>query len=168
MMKLISALLGGLIIAAASVAAHAQTTTPPDCDAYRCQFQTDITNCVGSTNHHGVVNHGTYVHCVAHAMRDLAKSGALPTNCKGKIVRCAARSTFGKTGFETCTFTPNACDPTTGLCPDGATCTSDADCGTTCHIMRAYPRNATPVPGQDRCTLAGGVAGTGTCCASCP
>ena len=45
-------------------------------------------------------NHGQYVSCVAKA----AKTALQDTNpsCKGAVVKCAARSTCGKTGFVTC------------------------------------------------------------------
>ena len=49
-------------------------------------------------------NHGQHVSCVAHAVKDAVSSGLLDVNCKGKVVRCAARSTCGKkSGFVTCT-----------------------------------------------------------------
>ena len=66
--------------------------------------------------------HGQYVSCVAREVRTAVTNG-LPTNCKGAVVRCAARSTCGKkTGFVTCAqCSPGTCDTTTNLCDDGVT-----------------------------------------------
>jgi hypothetical protein len=47
-------------------------------------------------------NHGQYVSCVAGVAKALADSGDLPRECKGEVVRCAARSTCGKPGAVTC------------------------------------------------------------------
>src|SRR2546425_9568852 len=41
-------------------------------------------------------NHGQYVSCVAHHVRDAVRNGDIDTNCKGAVTRCAARSTCGK------------------------------------------------------------------------
>src|SRR5262249_60385657 len=72
-------------------------------------------------------NHGQYVSCVAHQVRQAVANG-LPTNCKGAVTRCAARSTCGKKGFATCCFaSPGRC--TEGLCQDGTTpCTDATQC----------------------------------------
>jgi hypothetical protein len=100
-------------------------------------------------------------------------SFTMRSTCKGKVKRCAARSTCGKANFETCLLSrTGTCDAVLGLCTRGTsaigTCTSDADCVVTrCKIMRAFPRDAVPVDGEDRCTLMGGIPGTGTCCAGC-
>jgi len=68
-------------------------------------------------------NHGQYVSCVARAVSAAVRNGDLDVNCKGKVVRCAARSTCGKkTGFVTCAqCSPGTCDTTTNLCDDGVT-----------------------------------------------
>ena len=50
-------------------------------------------------------NHGTYVSCVAGVANDRVKAGQLPANCKGKVKKCAAKSTCGKPGFGTCCVT---------------------------------------------------------------
>src|SRR5262249_50774374 len=47
-------------------------------------------------------NHGQYVSCVAHHVRDAVRNNEIDTNCKGAVTRCAARSTCGKDGFVTC------------------------------------------------------------------
>ena len=147
-------------------------TTPPDCHAARCAVQAAIDqNCPCDSS----TNHGRYVSCVAHQVNALAKSGQIPTRCKGKIRNCLAHSTCGKPGFETClTQEPGTCETATATCTEGTSasgsCTSDADCVVTkCHTMRAFPNGVTPVPGEDKCTVKkGGTPGTGTCCASCP
>lgn len=47
-------------------------------------------------------NHGRYVSCVAQVATELVDSGDLPGECKGEVVRCAAKSTCGKPGAVTC------------------------------------------------------------------
>ncbi len=127
-----------------------------DCEAARCAVQAAIdAKCPCSTAR----NHGQHVSCVAHAIKGLS----VPTECKGKITRCAARSVCGKTGFVTCEIPViGSCDLTTGTCVDNAllTCTSNADCviGSQCHTKRS----------ADLCTASGGTVGaSSTCCADC-
>jgi hypothetical protein len=50
-------------------------------------------------------NHGAYVSCVAGVAKDRADNDLLPKNCKGKVKRCASKSTCGKPGFVTCCVT---------------------------------------------------------------
>jgi len=100
-------------------------------------------------------NHGRYVSCVAHAVRDAVAHG-LPTNCKGTVTRCAARSTCGKPGFVTCCFaSPGTC--TSGLCQDGTTPCTDA---TQCPAVTKCRTKSS----ADHCTVAGGSPGSGSCC----
>jgi hypothetical protein len=107
-------------------------------------------------------NHGQYVSCVAHAVRDAVRSEELDTNCKGKVVRCAARSTCGKKdGFVTCTVcVPGTC--TGGFCDDGVTACVDS---TTCApvVDRCSTKSS-----AEHCAALGGIVGEGRCChASC-
>jgi hypothetical protein len=46
--------------------------------------------------------HGDYVSCVADVAKERATNGQLPSECKGEVVRCAAKSTCGKPGAVTC------------------------------------------------------------------
>src|SRR5262249_2578416 len=97
------------------------------------------------------------------------RNGDLDVNCKGKVVRCAARSTCGKkTGFVTCAqCSPGTCDTTTNLCDDGvtpcpvapATCPPVLDhCSTKSDAALCISRRGEP-----------GVVGWGSCCAAgCP
>ncbi len=77
--------------------------------------------------------HGQYVSCVAHQAKAAVKAGTLPKQCKGAVVKCAARSTCGKPGFATCcrtmkngktacAITPRACTPP----KHGAACVGSA------------------------------------------
>jgi len=101
-------------------------------------------------------NHGQYVSCVAGKVREAVHNG-LPVNCKGAVMRCAARSTCGKKdGFSTCCYAlPGICS-TEGKCQNGATCTDASQCPaiTKCRI-KSDPT---------LCTLSGGSPGTGSCC----
>ena len=105
-------------------------------------------------------NHGQYVSCVNRQVRQAVASGALPTNCKGAVTRCAARSTCGKkSGFVTCTeCQPGTC--TNGFCDDGTTaCTSSTTC----------PAVVTHCSTKSNAALCTGVVGSGSCCdATCP
>lgn len=119
-----------------------------DCDAERCA----VTEC----SCEGAANHGDYVSCVA-------KAAGVSEECRGPVVRCAARSTCGKEGAVVCLrpkFGP--CDRSTGTCrKDPSTaCTSPQDCvSMKCSIKRS----------AERCTDHGGtvLAGATNCCAPC-
>jgi len=130
--------------------------TAPDCEAERCAAQSFIAqNCPSCAD---ASNHGRYVSCVAHQVK-----AHVSPRCRGKAVRCAARSTCGKPGFVTCNIPTDTCDlsaGTPGHCVDNPNqmCSTDFDCGTRCHIKSS----------DVRCTEAGGQVGTATsCCAPC-
>jgi hypothetical protein len=128
-----------------------------DCEPARCAVQAAIAaECPCAE----AVNHGRYVSCVAHVVNRLAAGGTIPTACKGKITRCAARSTCGKPGFVTCLVPTDTCDLTTGFCADDPTlvCTTNLDCGAKCKTKSS----------ADSCRARGGVVGTeSSCCAIC-
>jgi len=108
-------------------------------------------------------NHGQYVSCVAHHARDAVRNGDLDVNCKGKVTRCAARSTCGKkTGFVTCPICePGTC--TNGFCDDGTTACADSS---TCPPVVAH---CSTKSSDMHCTDRGGTPGSGSCCdATCP
>jgi len=138
------------VLLLAAPAARAQV----DCSTARCTFDQAVNS---KCSCGAASNHGKYVSCVAHLVNDLTRCGLLPTNCKGKVTRCAARSTCGKDGAQTCTPTC-VTDPVTGalVCSDDPTqsCATDADCGK-CHIRR-----------NGDCP-AGTTASTGSCCPTC-
>jgi len=100
---------------------------------------------------------------VAHHARDAVRNGDLDVNCKGKVTRCAARSTCGKkTGFVTCPICePGTC--TNGFCDDGTTACAD---GSTCPPVVAH---CSTKSSDMHCTDRGGTPGSGSCCdATCP
>ena len=108
-------------------------------------------------------NHGQYVSCVAHHARDAVRNGDLDVNCKGKVTRCAARSTCGKkTGFVTCPICePGTC--TNGFCDDGTTACADSS---TCPPVVGH---CSTKSSDMHCTDRGGTPGSGSCCdATCP
>jgi hypothetical protein len=90
-------------------------------------------------------------------------NAVVPTNCKGKIKRCAARSICGKDGFVTCQIPElGTCDTTTNTCVEDPLipCTAEGTCvlGTRCKIKHS----------EDLCLARGGVVGTSpTCCSDC-
>ena len=128
--------------------AHAGCSDPRVAEV-RAQIDTECP-CTG--------NHGQYVSCVAHHVRDAVTSGALDTNCKGAVVHCAARSTCGKkTGFVTCAIC-SAGTCTNSLCDDGVTACTDSS---TCPPVLNH---CSTKSSADLCTAKGGVAGSGSCC----
>lgn len=138
----------------------AQETGEMSCEEARCLFQQEITdNCSCDDAR----NHGQYVKCVGQIIRSLSRAGNIPKRCKGKLVRCAARSTCGKEGFVTCNRVEyGTCDLTTLTCiePAGVPCAADTDCvvKSRCSTKRS----------AERCEARGGVVGdTPTCCSSC-
>ena len=144
--------LAGLAMAAVWVGtAGARCDDPAAAEAVRATIAQKCV-CTDATNH------GRYVSCVAHEVRTAVANG-LPTNCKGTVTRCAARSTCGKkSGFVTCCFaSPGTCDVATGRCQDGATlCTASTQCPA---VTRCRTKSS-----ADHCTVAGGSPGTGSCC----
>jgi len=159
-------MLSTLAVAAAftlmATAVRAQDTALT-CEDARCIFQQEVTaNC--SCEEAG--NHGQYVKCVGRIVRALTADNSEFKSCRGKIIRCAARSTCGKKeGFVTCNRNKTGiCDTSSGFCADegftDVACLSDADCvvGTRCSIKRD----------AEKCEARGGVVGTSpTCCSDC-
>nr|UXE44062.1 hypothetical protein Hi04_10k_c1000_00016 [uncultured bacterium] len=149
MKKALITFVSALVLAAPVSRAWAQV----DCETARCIFdQTINTQCNCDAG-----NHGKYVSCVAHTVNALKQCGILAPNCKGKVTRCAARSTCGKPGFSTCTPTC-VTDPVSGAmtCSNDptVTCTTNTDCGM-CHTKQA-----------GTCP-AGTTEGSGSCCPTC-
>jgi len=147
-----------IVLACAVVPARAKQ----DCEPARCAAQAEIIKQCPSCD--DASNHGRFVSCVAHVVKTLVDDGTVPGNCKGAVVRCAAKSTCGKPGFVRCLFPTDTCvvNPATGLatCENNPAlaCVTDLDCGAKCKTKSS----------SDRCTLHGGtVGGTGTCCAAC-
>jgi len=133
------------------------TAARPDCEPARCAVQAAIAaECTCET----ATNHGRYVSCVAHVVKRLSQQGQVPTNCKGKVTRCAAHSVCGKAGFVTCQIPTDTCDLTTGFCVNNPAlaCLTDVDCGARCKIASS----------ADRCMGRGGiVSAAANCCANC-
>jgi hypothetical protein len=158
---------GGTLLGLAASSAWAKT----DCEPVRCnaQLQADISACPCPSDNSS--NHGRYVSCVAHAVNAfVASDPTIPRNCKGKVVRCAARSTCGKPGFVVCNIPVvfGTCDlssGTPGTCSLGTsttgTCLADTDCvvESTCKIKSS----------EQRCLDRGGTVdpNSTTCCAAC-
>ena len=103
-------------------------------------------------------NHGRYVSCVAHHVRDAVREGDIDTNCKGAVTRCAARSTCGKkTGFVACVLcSAGTCSG--GFCDDGVTACIDSS---TCPPV---VNHCSMKSSAELCEAKGGVAGSGSCC----
>ena len=154
-MRLALAFTTAVLLAMPALPVRAQNAD--DCEAARCASKTQFDNCMANAK-----NHGQCVSCVAHAIRDLAKTNPDTfKRCKGKIVRCAARSTCGKEDrFSTCTPTCTIVPPaTTGTCADDPSmaCSSNFDCG------RCHTRLTGTCP-------EGTTQGSGSCCPppNCP
>jgi hypothetical protein len=159
-MKILSLTALAVMVMLGSSGAYAQTSEPMTCEEARCLFQQQITDkCPCDIAR----NHGQYVKCVGKLIRDLSRDGSIPRNCRGKLVRCAARSTCGKEDFVTCTrVNLGTCDLAALTCvePAGLPCASDADCviKSRCSTKRS----------AELCLARGGVVGeTPTCCSNC-
>lgn len=159
-----------LVLAAAAVLvampAAPVSAQAPDCEAARCAVQAEINQHCSCEQ---ASNHGRYVSCVAHVVKRLSRDGTVPTQCKGKIKRCAARSTCGKAGFVACTITElGTCSDAApgdgtaaGTCdePAGQACDTNADC--------VISSRCTTKSSAELCTSLGGTPGAGSCCAAC-
>ena len=169
MKKLASLAFAMLLVAGASSMARAQAPTCDTdgdgsltCEEARCCFQQRIlTEC----NCEQADNHGRFVSCAAHLIKDLEAEG-MPRNCHGKLQRCAARSVCGKKdkGFHTCTSLGSCVtgDTVTGalVCDTDFTtpCTTNTDCPVRCKTTR-HPED---------CTTGGGALDLApTCCSTC-
>ncbi len=147
-----------------------QTRAAVDCSGPDFQSVRDgiLEDCGGeSCSTH---NHGHFVSCVAHKVKEAVADGLIANNCKGKVVRCGARSTCGKKeGFVTCAI----CDPgtcTNNLCDDGLTaCDEVTPCPPVlrrCSTKSDESRCVVPPSSAPGTTV---VVGSGSCCAaSCP
>jgi hypothetical protein len=126
-----------------------------DCEAERCAAEAAIAAACPCDS---AENHGDYVSCVADAVE-----GLVSEECRGAVVRCAARSTCGKEGAVACLKPKRSgCDRNTGTCRKNpaVSCESSRDCvvGTKCSIKRS----------AEKCTDHGGVvSGSDSCCAEC-
>jgi hypothetical protein len=145
------------LASALALAAAPARSARVDCEPARCAVQAAIAAecpCTESSNH------GRYVSCVAHVVKRLSSERVVPVNCKGKVTRCAARSTCGKPGFVTCHIPTDTCDLTTFTCVGDPTltCATDLDCGSVCKVKSS----------EEGCAARGGTAGTeSSCCATC-
>ena len=147
----------GLLASSAPVSAQDTELT---CEDARCMFQQEITDrcpCEGQKNH------GQYVKCVGGVIREITEANPDLKNCRGKLVRCAARSTCGKEGFVTCTRQElGVCDPTALVCSEPAlqACTTNADC--------VISSRCSTKSSAEKCLARGGLVGeTPTCCSNC-
>jgi len=81
-------------------------TIPGIASAKRCDDTTAVaaarTAAAAQCNCATADNHGQYVKCVGDLAKTRASNGQLPTECKGDVVRCAAKSTCGKPEAVTC------------------------------------------------------------------
>jgi hypothetical protein len=69
-------------------------------------------------------NHGTYVKCAKDIAKARADAMTLPKNCKGAVIKCAAKSTCGKPGFVTCCRTNAAGNTKCSTKPNAGKCTA--------------------------------------------
>jgi hypothetical protein len=146
-------ILSGLILTMALVGFTSAVTQARCSDPRVPEVRAEITRACPCTG-----NHGQYVSCVAHHVRDAVRNGDIDTNCKGAVTRCAARSTCGKKdGFVTCARC-NAGTCESGLCDDGVTaCADSSQCPP---VLNHCSTKST----AEACEAKGGVVGSGSCC----
>jgi len=154
---IVTATLLALLVGPGPVRAQDEAQT---CEDARCLFQQEITDRCSCDD---VRNHGQYVKCVGKVIRELTAANPQFKNCRGKLVRCAARSTCGKEGFVTCNRVElGVCEPVLLVCsePVGQVCATNGDCviSSRCSTKRS----------AESCTDRGGIVGdTPTCCSKC-
>jgi hypothetical protein len=93
-------------------------------------------------------NHGKYVRCVAHAVRDETRAAGIKRRCVRGAVPCAAQSACGKRGAVPCVT------PVPATCVSG-TCSND-------------PARLCAVVDPDDCTDGGGTVRSDSCCFGSP
>src|SRR5262249_54014088 len=143
-MKTSVSVLFGLSLFLGAARVDAACDNPTLAEQVRAQI---ASTCICSSS----TNHGRYVSCVAHAVRDAVANG-LRTNCKGTVTRCAARSTCGKkTGFVTCCFA------SAGKCENGMCEGSDTQC--TMYTECPARTRCSVKSSGDHCTAQGGSPG---------
>jgi hypothetical protein len=151
---LVLALVGGIGVFASVASAGCND---PDLNTIRDEI---LASCATPNETHQGCNgnHGQFVSCVAHAVNDAVREERLDVNCKGKVVRCGARSTCGKKeGSVTC----SRCEPgpcTEGFCEDGVTACNET---TPCPLVVTH---CSIKSSSDHCAAQGGVSGSGSCC----
>jgi hypothetical protein len=76
-------------------------------------------------------NHGQYVRCVAHAVRDAVRSAGVKRRCAKSMVPCAANSSCGKknavacvVGTECAVVSADRCTAAGGTASSGSCCTA--------------------------------------------
>ena len=119
--------------------------------------------CAGADDGSGGItpwkNHGKYVRCVAHAVRDAARGAGVKRRCLRGAVPCAAQSACGKRGVEPCVKdTPDTCV--------GGACTNDP--ATVCVVDADCTVRACSVQDPDDCTTSGGTVRSDSCCFGSP
>jgi len=110
-------------------------------------------NCAAEGNGCNAGNHGAYVSCIADQANQLSSgpTPSLPKSCKGKVKKCAAKSTCGKPGFVTCCITKHGkttckLKKSTTACTDkgGVVNMTHSSCCSTTHPLTVDSCNASP------------------------
>ena len=91
--------------------------TDPAAAATRAMAETQCP-CATATSHR------EYVKCVAGVAKMAVASGSLPRQCRRAVLRCAAQSTCGRSGFVSCCRTSAKGVTKCSIKPDAAKCTA--------------------------------------------
>src|SRR5437899_98633 len=114
--RLVLAALGALLISAGPGQATCDPSTDPD--------KSDIANAraavAANCDCAGAATHGAYVSCAAQQ----ADATLQNPSCRGKVVRCAAKSTCGRPGAVTCCRQGDSCESRCSIKMDAAHCTA--------------------------------------------
>jgi hypothetical protein len=93
-----------LTLATVAIAVSAGAALPAagsDCNAARCAAQPTI-EALCPCDDTAFAGRPQYADCVARVVEQMAKTGEIPSNCRGKIRNCAARSACGRADAVTC------------------------------------------------------------------
>ena len=97
--------IGVVLATSPSVWAAACALSPTDLQVKRGTYEAACAAMVPPEGCATAGNHGQYVKCIS---QQASADATLPRSCHGAVVKCAAKSTCGKSGFVTCCRTNSA------------------------------------------------------------
>ena len=128
-----------VLLLPAGTIVHAACSDPAAAVAVR---DAAITQCGCET----AASHGAFVRCVVAFTRNAVLAHQLPSNCRGDVKRCAARSTCGRAGAVACHRLRPDGDETCSIKADAAQCAPPRGGGSVCVREVASCCDVCPAP----------------------
>jgi hypothetical protein len=139
---------GVLVAVLVLLTRHAGLAACNDPAAFATARATTEQACAGmGTGCATATSHAAYVSCVAAQAKAAVKAGTLPKKCKNAVVKCAAKSTCGKSGFVACCRTTKKGKTACGIKPSAK-----------CTTPKGGPCPGSPLSCCDSCGASGCVA----------